>query len=67
MMGGGMAVTAAKSCIQCQQLKPAADFHIEARSSDGLTNKCKECRRIKQVCFACCACTAGGERGGGRP
>ena len=39
-----------KSCVQCAQLKPAADFHAEARSPDGLTNKCKECRRMKQVC-----------------
>lgn len=38
-----------KSCVQCNQLKPAADFNTEARSPDGLTNKCKDCRRTKQV------------------
>ena len=50
-MAGGLPLPAAKSCILCQQLKPAADFHVEARSPDGLTNKCKDCRRMKQVRF----------------
>ena len=49
MMAAGTVLPAAKSCVQCQQTKPAVDFHIEARSPDGLTNKCKDCRRIKQV------------------
>ena len=49
MVIDGIALSEAKLCSQCNQLKPASDYHIEARNSDGLTHKCKDCRRLKQV------------------
>jgi len=38
-----------KLCSQCQQLKPVSYFNGEGRSVDGYSQRCKDCRRLKQV------------------
>ena len=37
-----------KQCGQCQIEKGAPDFHKDERNPDGLSSKCKECRRAGQ-------------------
>ena len=34
-----------KRCAECQQVKPATDFHKSARCKDGLVTYCKPCRK----------------------
>ena len=38
-----------KLCSQCQQLKPVSHFSGEGRSVDGYSQRCRDCRRLKQV------------------
>ena len=38
-----------KICVKCKQEKSVADFHRNARSSDGLHSYCKECNKAQAL------------------
>ncbi len=37
--------TGTKQCRICEEVKPLADFHQDARRIDGLTDECRPCRK----------------------
>ena len=46
-----MAVTE-KRCRACSQVRPAADFYANPKTSTGLQSKCKDCQKSYQIQWA---------------
>ena len=40
-----------KPCSLCGLVKPLADFHCEAKASDGRNSHCRACERIRAAAY----------------